>query len=105
MSFAACGGRLTDVRGAWTPLRKGVNNSHLTTSSVACLACEGDGSGWLRRAVPVIRRIQVKTPEPIPEAEARWDWEWMASWGLLRGTFDAATQTDAAVQRAAHAGC
>ena len=49
-------------------------------------------------------RIQVKTPEPIPEADARWDWEWMSSWGLLRGAFDATTQINAAVQRAAHAG-
>jgi ABC-type nitrate/sulfonate/bicarbonate transport system substrate-binding protein len=48
-------------------------------------------------------RIQVKAPEPIPEADARWDWEWMSSWGLLRGTFDAATQINAAVQQAAHA--
>ncbi|HEX9871566.1 MAG TPA: hypothetical protein VGC99_23785 [Candidatus Tectomicrobia bacterium] len=54
--------------------------------------------------MPVIRRIQVKTPEPIPEADARWDWEWMSSWGLLHGTFDAATQSNAAVQRVAHAG-
>jgi hypothetical protein len=49
-------------------------------------------------------RIQLKTPEPIPEAEARWDWEWMSSWGVLHGTFDAATQINAAVQRAAHTG-
>jgi ABC-type nitrate/sulfonate/bicarbonate transport system substrate-binding protein len=49
-------------------------------------------------------RIQLKTPEPIPEAEARWDWEWMASWGLLHGTFDAASQINTAVQQAAHAG-
>lgn len=49
-------------------------------------------------------RIQVKTPEPIPEAEARWDWEWMSSWGVLSGEFDAATQINAAVQQAAHAG-
>jgi len=49
-------------------------------------------------------RIQVKAPEPIPEADARWDWEWMSSWGLLHGTFDAATQINAAVQQAAHVG-
>lgn len=49
-------------------------------------------------------RIQVKAPEPIPEAEARWDWEWMASWGLLRGEFDAAAQINTAVQQMAHAG-
>jgi hypothetical protein len=46
----------------------------------------------------------LKAPEPIPEAEARWDWEWMASWGLLHGTFDAASQINTAVQQAAHAG-
>ena len=49
-------------------------------------------------------RIQVKAPEPIPEAEARWDWEWIASWGLLRGEFDAAAQINTAVQQMAHAG-
>jgi ABC-type nitrate/sulfonate/bicarbonate transport system substrate-binding protein len=49
-------------------------------------------------------RIQLKEPEPIPEAEARWDWEWMASWGLLHGAFDAASQINTAVQQAAHAG-
>jgi len=49
-------------------------------------------------------RIQVKAPEPIPEADARWDWEWMASWGILSGPFEAATQINAAVQQAAHAG-
>ena len=47
-------------------------------------------------------RIQVQTPEPIPEAEACWDWEWMSSWGVLRGGFDAATQVNVAVQRAAY---
>jgi ABC-type nitrate/sulfonate/bicarbonate transport system substrate-binding protein len=51
-----------------------------------------------------LSRIQVKTPEPIPEAEARWDWEWMSSWGVLHGTFDATTQLNAVVQRAAHTG-
>jgi ABC-type nitrate/sulfonate/bicarbonate transport system substrate-binding protein len=51
-----------------------------------------------------LSRIQVKEPEPIPEAEARWEWEWMASWGLLPGAFDAATQINTAVQQAAHAG-
>jgi ABC-type nitrate/sulfonate/bicarbonate transport system substrate-binding protein len=49
-------------------------------------------------------RIQVKAPEPIPEADARWDWEWMSSWGLLHGTFDAATQINDVLQQAAHAG-
>jgi NitT/TauT family transport system substrate-binding protein len=49
-------------------------------------------------------RIQLKEPAPIPEAEARWDWEWMASWGLLHGTFDAASQINTALQQAAHAG-
>jgi NitT/TauT family transport system substrate-binding protein len=49
-------------------------------------------------------RIQVKAPTPIPAAEARWDWEWMASWGVLRGVFDAATQINAATQQVAHAG-
>lgn len=49
-------------------------------------------------------RIRLKEPAPIPEAEARWDWEWMASWGLLQGTFEAATQINTAVQQAAHAG-
>jgi ABC-type nitrate/sulfonate/bicarbonate transport system substrate-binding protein len=49
-----------------------------------------------------LSRIQVKTPEPIPEADARWDWEWMSSWGLLSGAFEAATQINTAVQRAAH---
>ena len=47
-------------------------------------------------------RIQVKMPEPIPEADARWDWEWMSNWGLLSGTFEAATQINATVQQAAH---
>jgi NitT/TauT family transport system substrate-binding protein len=49
-------------------------------------------------------RIQVKAPGPIPEAEARWDWEWMASWGVLQGEFDAATQINTTVQQMAHAG-
>ena len=49
-------------------------------------------------------RIRLKVPEPIPEAEARWDWEWMASWGLLQGRFDVATQINTAVQQAAHTG-
>ncbi len=48
-------------------------------------------------------RIQLKEPGPIPEAEARWAWEWMASWGLMAGTFDAATQINAGVAREAHA--
>jgi NitT/TauT family transport system substrate-binding protein len=49
-------------------------------------------------------RIRLKEPEPIPEADARWDWEWMASWGVLQGTFDAATQINTRVQQLAHAG-
>jgi ABC-type nitrate/sulfonate/bicarbonate transport system substrate-binding protein len=49
-------------------------------------------------------RIQVKAPEPIPEADARWDWEWMSSWGILSGAFEAATQINTDVQRAAHIG-
>ena len=49
-------------------------------------------------------RIQAKAPEPIPEADARWDWEWMSSWGLLSGAFEAATQINAGIQRAAHVG-
>ena len=48
-------------------------------------------------------RIQLKEPGPIPEHEARWAWEWMASWGVLRGPFDAATQINRAVEREAHA--
>jgi ABC-type nitrate/sulfonate/bicarbonate transport system substrate-binding protein len=51
-----------------------------------------------------LARIQVKAPEPILEAEARWDWEWMSSWGLLSGAFEAETQINADVQRAAHVG-
>jgi ABC-type nitrate/sulfonate/bicarbonate transport system substrate-binding protein len=51
-----------------------------------------------------LSRIQVKAPEPIPEADARWDGDWMASWGVLRGEFDAESQINAAVQQAAHAG-
>ena len=47
-------------------------------------------------------RIQLKEPGPIPEAEARWAWEWMASWGLMPGEFDAATQINGAVAREAH---
>lgn len=49
-----------------------------------------------------LSRIQLKVPEPIPEADARWDWEWMASWGVLHGAFDAASQINATVQRLAH---
>jgi NitT/TauT family transport system substrate-binding protein len=49
-------------------------------------------------------RIQAKAPEPIPEADARWDWEWMSSWGILSGAFEAATQINADIQRAAHVG-
>jgi hypothetical protein len=51
-----------------------------------------------------LSRIQLREPAPIPEAEARWDWEWMASWGLLQGAFDAASQINTTVQQAAHAG-
>jgi ABC-type nitrate/sulfonate/bicarbonate transport system substrate-binding protein len=47
-------------------------------------------------------RIQLKEPGPIPEAEARWAWEWMASWGLMSGGFDAATQINRAVACEAH---
>jgi len=39
-------------------------------------------------------RIQVKRPGPIPEADARLAWEWMASWGILEGSFDPASQLD-----------
>ena len=39
-------------------------------------------------------RIQLKRPGPIPEADARWAWEWMVSWGILQGSFDAASQLD-----------
>jgi NitT/TauT family transport system substrate-binding protein len=47
-------------------------------------------------------RIQLKEPGPIPEHEARWAWEWMASWGVLSGAFDAATQINQRVAREAH---
>lgn len=50
-----------------------------------------------------LNRIQLREPGPIPEAEARWAWEWMASWGLLDGTFDQATQINRAVESKAHA--
>jgi ABC-type nitrate/sulfonate/bicarbonate transport system substrate-binding protein len=50
-----------------------------------------------------LNRIQLRAPGPIPEAEARWAWEWMASWGLLDGTFDQATQINRAVEARAHA--
>jgi ABC-type nitrate/sulfonate/bicarbonate transport system substrate-binding protein len=49
-----------------------------------------------------LSRIQLKEPEPIPENEARWAWEWMASWGLLHGPFDVATQIDRRLEREAH---
>ena len=48
-------------------------------------------------------RIQLKAPTPIPEHEARWAWDWMASWGLISGQFDASTQINRPVERAAHA--
>ena len=41
-------------------------------------------------------------PGPIPEHEARWAWEWMASWGLMSGRFDAATQINRKVEEEAH---
>lgn len=47
-------------------------------------------------------RIQLKEPGPIPEDEARWAWEWMASWGVLQGTFDVATQINRRIEREAH---
>ena len=47
-------------------------------------------------------RIQLREPTPIPEDEARWAWDWMASWGLLHGTFDVATQINRKVEREAH---
>lgn len=47
-------------------------------------------------------RIQLKEPGPIPEHEARWAWEWMASWGLISGTFDPATQINRSVEQRAH---
>jgi ABC-type nitrate/sulfonate/bicarbonate transport system substrate-binding protein len=49
-----------------------------------------------------LNRIQLKEPGPIPEHEARWAWEWMASWGLLSGSFDPASQINAKVAREAH---
>ena len=49
-----------------------------------------------------LSRIQLKEPGPIPEAEARWAWEWMASWGVLEGAFDIATQINQTVEREAH---
>jgi ABC-type nitrate/sulfonate/bicarbonate transport system substrate-binding protein len=48
-------------------------------------------------------RIQLKEPTPIPEHEARWAWDWMASWGLISGQFDASTQINRRIERAAHA--
>ena len=49
-----------------------------------------------------LNRIRLKEPGPIPENEARWAWEWMASWGLMPGTFDVATQINRKVEREAH---
>ena len=49
-----------------------------------------------------LARIQVKEPTPIPEAEARWAWDWMASWGVLDGAFDPATQINRSLEREAH---
>jgi hypothetical protein len=31
-----------------------------------------------------------------------WAWEWMASWGLIDGTFDVASQIDRSLGREAH---
>jgi ABC-type nitrate/sulfonate/bicarbonate transport system substrate-binding protein len=47
-------------------------------------------------------RIQLKEPGPIPESEARWAWDWMASWGLLQGPFDPATQINRKLEGEAH---
>jgi NitT/TauT family transport system substrate-binding protein len=47
-------------------------------------------------------RIQLKEPGPIPEAEARWAWDWMASWGVLEGQFDVATQINRRLEREAY---
>jgi NitT/TauT family transport system substrate-binding protein len=47
-------------------------------------------------------RIQLKEPGPIPEHEARWAWEWMASWGLISGAFEPATQINRRVEHEAH---
>ena len=60
------------------------------------------GSQALSPADFNLGRIQLKEPGPIPEDEARWAWEWMASWGLMTGTFDAAAQINASVEREAH---
>src|SRR5437016_5988508 len=49
-----------------------------------------------------LSRIQLKEPGPIPEHEARWVWDWMAGWGLLHGSFDAATQINRRVEQEAH---
>jgi len=49
-----------------------------------------------------LNRIRLKEPGPIPENEARWAWEWMASWGLMPGAFDVATQINRKVEREAH---
>ena len=49
-----------------------------------------------------LTRIQLKEPGPIPEVEARWAWDWMASWGVLDGAFDAASQINRGVEAAAH---
>jgi ABC-type nitrate/sulfonate/bicarbonate transport system substrate-binding protein len=60
----------------------------------------------VRRLTPAdfdLNRIQLKEPGPIPEAEARWAWEWMASWGVLKGAFDASAQINREVERQAHA--
>jgi ABC-type nitrate/sulfonate/bicarbonate transport system substrate-binding protein len=63
---------------------------------------EHPGVAALRPGDFNLGRIQLKEPGPIPEAEARWAWEWMASWGLMAGTFDAASQINASVAREAH---
>jgi NitT/TauT family transport system substrate-binding protein len=47
-------------------------------------------------------RIRLKEPGPIPEDQARWAWDWMASWGLMPGPFDLATQVNRRVEEEAH---
>ena len=47
-------------------------------------------------------RVRLKVPGPIPEDEARFIWDWMASWGVLHGEFDVASQINRQVQREAH---
>jgi NitT/TauT family transport system substrate-binding protein len=47
-------------------------------------------------------RIRLKEPGPIPEDQARWAWDWMASWGLMPGPFDLASQVNRRVEEEAH---